>query len=366
MRLLGFGTKLLSWDGHQFLLVYVSDLCAEVPSTRNGFAKRKIMNRKMNARVEQFEREEPPSPPLEFPQSGIKARSLKSAFTLIELLVVIAIIAILAALLLPALSKAKDRALAISCLSNTKQISLGVFMYAGDNRDFFPSPPNWWTSGPYKNSSGLLCGGEWLLRDHITPNTPAPMLVSYLPNNKVWVCAKRKRGLTYTTAAGDWDPSVTGFLSYGFNCCGVFGAVDASGNMINAKPFKATSVSRTSDTVALTDTSGSNDPNNTPASAWLDSFWAGSSGPTQSATSSENARLQTAYAKHNNRVNVIYVDGHAAPSLPSALTWGQFWGVFTPGVALKTSPSTPVSSVQSDAFISSPAYDSQQWSAAPE
>ena len=209
-------------------------------------------------------------------------------------------------------------------------------MYADDNNEYFPSrgPPNqpvWWSPGPFKNSLGFTCGGEWFASDGKTPNTPAPMIEAYLNSPLAWVCPKRKRGLTYTKAHGTFNPTITGFLSYGFNELGCFCLADAAnGTMQTPTPrFKASSASRPSQPLCVTEVSGSNNPgdcNGNPGpgsgnadtfcgdAAWLDAVWESNTGPNQ-PVDSENGRLQTAWGKHNNMVNVLYVDGHNESTL---------------------------------------------------
>jgi len=74
---------------------------------------------------------------------------LRRRFTLLELLVVVGIIGLLAALLLPALARARERSRAIKCLGNVKQIGVVFAMYTDDYDDYFPPHDEWWTAISY-------------------------------------------------------------------------------------------------------------------------------------------------------------------------------------------------------------------------
>jgi prepilin-type N-terminal cleavage/methylation domain-containing protein/prepilin-type processing-associated H-X9-DG protein len=129
-------------------------------------------------------------------QSGSSPR--RTAFTLIELLVVIAIIAILAAMLLPALSKAKQKAQGIQCLGNNRQLMLAWQIYADDNNDFVPSTiytgdpdgrPAWMTGvETYVNNNPMDLDSANQSNWNIATDLQLSTLWAFMKNSVIYRC----------------------------------------------------------------------------------------------------------------------------------------------------------------------------------
>jgi prepilin-type N-terminal cleavage/methylation domain-containing protein/prepilin-type processing-associated H-X9-DG protein len=128
---------------------------------------------------------------------GRGAAARRHAFTLIELLVVIAIIAILAAMLLPALAKAKDKAKATECLSNMKQLQLCWQMYCGDNNDYMPPNGTPATPGSGVTTNSWITGSAQV--DTAPINIEAGLLYQFNNSPTIYACPSNLRQLPIST-----------------------------------------------------------------------------------------------------------------------------------------------------------------------
>jgi prepilin-type N-terminal cleavage/methylation domain-containing protein/prepilin-type processing-associated H-X9-DG protein len=135
--------------------------------------------------------------------------NFRRAFTLLELLVVIAIIAILAAMLLPALSRAKQRAQGVLCLNGGKQIMLAMTLYGSENNDFFPPNPDDANALPGYNWCGgdASIGGPDEFNPDVLKDPSRNLLISYLAGNiSLFHCPGDKRQGRYQGS----DPALQG------------------------------------------------------------------------------------------------------------------------------------------------------------
>ncbi|HUC85030.1 MAG TPA: DUF1559 domain-containing protein [Candidatus Acidoferrales bacterium] len=221
-----------------------------------------------------------------------------TAFTLIELLVVIAIIAILAALLLPVLAKAKEKAKAIQCMNNQKQIVLGYTMYTADFRDYLP------VAGQYRGD-GTVWPAEWFAETSPYYGKGITNIANMNAAGTLQACpsfdTNKLARIGLTT-----DPYFLSFGGYGHNWY-YLGYYDGATSPDNDGRQKITTITKPAETLFNNDTF---DPiPSDQGSARIETF--GYSYPPSQVTDYLPTPPGRGYTRHDLGANYSWADGHA-------------------------------------------------------